>query len=745
MTHINGSTNQPIELNDSVPIPADFSAGSAVSPATQARRRFIEDKGAGDNVAAERAEMLARVLAPSGDCLPRIKLGAALGAGEASAGWAGAEGATRANTTQPIRRAQRRSLTPNGGESSFPLSVASATTFVAACVVAAGAAFARHKSLPTPPAASVSAMVAPASLPVKDQVLGHYAVEEAPQSDLRPVLGDGSVQLRTAAARSFLSMQDAARRDGIFLTPLSGFRSVRDQQSVFYGVKAARNQNIRQRAKVSAPPGFSEHHTGYALDIGDANSPATHLEFDFENTEAFYWLQKNANRFHFELSFPPDNTRGIIMASLICFPFKEEDVTVAVRNVEIAASHPSVSAVLGVGYSKGETWHAIETAAPGIEKRTGKRVILRLQRRIGMNLRGGKGDGMNTALQFFVEHREFERLHFYDADITSFSGEWISKAEKQADLNFDIVRHYFPRSSTDAMITWLVTKIGFALLWPNSVLPHIEQPLGGELLLTRRAAEALVADHRVRTQSDWGIDTLYTFVTAQAGLRLAEVYVPEGKMHALYGGLRDLRTMLIECFSAVQSLKSESLNDEGNPVIHRVEFARPVPEAVRSKVGYDVEKTLKLLKEPLTPRMKDLLHQYFDPALAKGLIMATEWPTWSFCDEEAWVAAYIRFLDHFEKGDADWEELLFRVWVARVLNHTIRNVMRGYDVALGALRELVTETQQRSAGQLRAEASNPMTLASGHTALEAKQDADASWTLMQTDSDAVTAVNVPIV
>ncbi|CAI7766069.1 unnamed protein product [Closterium sp. NIES-53] len=313
MARINESTNQRIELDDRVSISADFPAGSAISPATQARRRFIEDKGAGDNVAAERAEMLARVLAPSGDYLPRIKLGAAGGAEEASAGWLGAEGATRANTTQPIRRAQRRTVTPSSSSSSSsPLSVASATTFVAACVVAAGAAFARHKSLPTPPAASVSAMVAPASLPVKDQVLGHYAVEEAPHNDLRPVMGDGSVQLRTAAARSFLSMQDAARRDGIFLTPLSGFRSVRDQQSVFYGVKAARNQNIRQRAKVSAPPGFSEHHTGYALDIGDANSPATHLEFDFENTEAFYWLQKNANRFHFELSFPPDNTRGIM-------------------------------------------------------------------------------------------------------------------------------------------------------------------------------------------------------------------------------------------------------------------------------------------------------------------------------------------------------------------------------------------------------------------------------------------------
>lgn len=32
-------------------------------------------------------------------------------------------------------------------------------------------------------------------------------------------------------------------------------------------------------AQVSAPPGFSEHHTGYALDIGDASEPRTHLEF----------------------------------------------------------------------------------------------------------------------------------------------------------------------------------------------------------------------------------------------------------------------------------------------------------------------------------------------------------------------------------------------------------------------------------------------------------------------------------
>jgi mannosylglycerate synthase len=403
--------------------------------------------------------------------------------------------------------------------------------------------------------------------------------------------------------------------------------------------------------------------------------------------------------------------------SIVCFPFKEEDVSVVVRNVECAASHPRVAAVLCVGYSQGETWHAIENAKPRIEKATGKDVILLLQKRIGVALRGGKGDGMNTALSYFLEHSEYPRLHFYDADIVSFSEKWISKAELQADLDYDVVRHYFPRSSTDAMITWLVTKLGFAILWPNTVLPSIEQPLGGEFLVTRKAAEVLFADQRVCSQSDWGIDTLYTFVIAQNGLRMAEVYIPEGKVHSLYGGLRDLRTMLVECFSAIQSLKNEVVS--GEDFGHCIEFPKAVPELLKQKVGYDIEKSLKLLKSHWTPRQQELLHQHFDSALVKGLMNACDWPCWGFADEEAWAGAYLKFLDNFEKGDTDWEELLFKVWVARVLNHTLRHVIRGYDVALGSLRDLVWDTRQRFGMKLKADALavHPIVI-SGHSAAE---------------------------
>ena len=73
------------------------------------------------------------------------------------------------------------------------------------------------------------------------------------------------------------------------------------------GLKSIRNQDATQRARVSAPPGYSEHSTGFAIDIGDATQRETDFETEFENTVAFKWLIKNAAKFHFKLSFTKDN------------------------------------------------------------------------------------------------------------------------------------------------------------------------------------------------------------------------------------------------------------------------------------------------------------------------------------------------------------------------------------------------------------------------------------------------------
>ena len=66
-----------------------------------------------------------------------------------------------------------------------------------------------------------------------------------------------------------------------------------------------------QRERWVAPPGFSEHQTGWVLDIGDLDDPEADDNPLFERTQAFRWLNQNASKFHFELSFPPGNWQGV--------------------------------------------------------------------------------------------------------------------------------------------------------------------------------------------------------------------------------------------------------------------------------------------------------------------------------------------------------------------------------------------------------------------------------------------------
>jgi len=147
--------------------------------------------------------------------------------------------------------------------------------------------------------------------PSKGDLLGHLPYKIAPKADLAPINNDGNITLRNAAAEKFKQMQSAATADGINLVPISAFRTTEAQEQLFFGVKEQRVQNAAKRAKVSAPPGYSEHHTGYALDIGDGNNPATNVEVEFANTAAFRWLEQNALKYSFELSFPPENEQGV--------------------------------------------------------------------------------------------------------------------------------------------------------------------------------------------------------------------------------------------------------------------------------------------------------------------------------------------------------------------------------------------------------------------------------------------------
>jgi len=137
------------------------------------------------------------------------------------------------------------------------------------------------------------------------RILGHLPYNETPKEKL--VLIEPNIEVHIDMRDSLLKMREEAKKDGIYLVFLSGYRSINLQKEIFYSLKSFRNQEAAERARVSAPPGYSEHSTGFAIDIGDATQRETDFETEFENTKAFRWLIKNAAKFHFKLSFTKDN------------------------------------------------------------------------------------------------------------------------------------------------------------------------------------------------------------------------------------------------------------------------------------------------------------------------------------------------------------------------------------------------------------------------------------------------------
>ena len=115
-------------------------------------------------------------------------------------------------------------------------------------------------------------------------------------------------RLTPDAFAAWRAMQECALDDGIRLLMLSAYRSV-DYQCQILRRKLDAGQSLEQILQVNAAPGFSEHHTGRAIDIGAPECPV--LEERFEETTAYEWLHSNARNFGFTLSYPRANNCGI--------------------------------------------------------------------------------------------------------------------------------------------------------------------------------------------------------------------------------------------------------------------------------------------------------------------------------------------------------------------------------------------------------------------------------------------------
>lgn len=117
---------------------------------------------------------------------------------------------------------------------------------------------------------------------------------------------DDGLALQRSAASAWLALQADAASHGYTLQLDSAYRNHQYQREVFLRPLAAPHEfdDAAERMRMSAPPGYSKHHTGYAIDVSDPGY------YDFGRAPVYEWLSAdnfaNAKRHGWIPSYPPD-------------------------------------------------------------------------------------------------------------------------------------------------------------------------------------------------------------------------------------------------------------------------------------------------------------------------------------------------------------------------------------------------------------------------------------------------------
>jgi zinc D-Ala-D-Ala carboxypeptidase len=161
----------------------------------------------------------------------------------------------------------------------------------------------------------------PASRPSLRELLARIDVSVAdiagrepfPEATVLVSIGDDCqgrrARLAPDAAEAWNAMRAAARMEGVDLLVVSAFRSY-EKQARLWEAKLRGGRTPAEIRRVLAVPGFSEHHTGRAIDIGTPG--CLDLTEAFEATAAFPWLTARAAAFDFTLTYGRENALGVM-------------------------------------------------------------------------------------------------------------------------------------------------------------------------------------------------------------------------------------------------------------------------------------------------------------------------------------------------------------------------------------------------------------------------------------------------
>ncbi|MCB2215375.1 M15 family metallopeptidase [Desulfofustis glycolicus] len=112
-----------------------------------------------------------------------------------------------------------------------------------------------------------------------------------------------NIYVHSIALPPLLAMLDRAREDGVELLVESGYRSERYQRTIFKRMMA-QGRIFTDIIRYVAPPGYSQHALGTAVDFHPSN-------WRFADTRAYAWLQENAAAFSFKETYSRSNKRNM--------------------------------------------------------------------------------------------------------------------------------------------------------------------------------------------------------------------------------------------------------------------------------------------------------------------------------------------------------------------------------------------------------------------------------------------------
>ena len=126
----------------------------------------------------------------------------------------------------------------------------------------------------------------------------NYAPDDIVKVSMQFAYGDN--EIKKEVYEKFRSMYNDAKKEGLYLIITSSYRDYNFQKELWDSY--ANQKGDEWADSVSARAGYSEHQTGYTLDIVTYKANMS----SFEKTDEFKWLQDNAYKYGFILRYPKD-------------------------------------------------------------------------------------------------------------------------------------------------------------------------------------------------------------------------------------------------------------------------------------------------------------------------------------------------------------------------------------------------------------------------------------------------------